>query len=71
MEYLNSIDYPDIDWFEEYFKIETKEEKIKWLKEKHLHYVKGKNNNMTFTTRAHQFYGMLNQKLQELTNNEL
>jgi len=57
----------DIDWFEGYHEAKTREEKIKWLEEKELYY---KNAGGTFTHRAHQFYGILSQKLRELTSFE-
>jgi len=58
----------DINWFEEYFEAKTKEEKIEWLKNKHLKYVKGKEGGASFTSRAHLFYGILSQKLHELNS---
>lgn len=58
---------PDIDWFEGYFTARTREEKIEWLKNKHLKYVK---SGASFTSRAHQFYGMVQHKLEELTRSD-
>lgn len=60
----------DIDWFEGYFEAKTREEKIKWLKEKVLYYNKEKDGGASFALRAHHFYGMVAQKLQQLNSFE-
>lgn len=57
----------DIDWFEGYFEAKTIEEKIKWLKTTDLKYTNAAGD---FTPRAHHFYGIVVQKLQELTTRE-
>jgi len=60
----------DIDWFEGYFEAKTREDKIKWLKEQVLYYDKGNDGGASFALRAHHFYGILSQKLQQLNSFE-